>query len=289
MRLTIGIDCLVNTVYLKAKKKLLKIPYLLLKCQASEVKIMIILSVILPVYNESGCINSTFESVLEYSKTHPFYQFIFVNDGSTDDTQHILEKKIAEAGKKSHINLIYYAPNQGKGYAIKKGVEFSFGDYICFIDSDLAYSLSHLDFLADKLQSFDVVIGCRNLIPDNLKRVKPQRFLAGKLFNWMTQGILSLKFSDVQAGLKGFRRDVAHTLFEKQTIKRFCFDVELIYLAQKRGYSIGEIPAIVSNTHLNKISKVNLFKDSVRMSQSLIQIKINDTLGLYEEVYIVEF
>lgn len=250
---------------------------------------MINTSVVLPVYNESKCINSTFDSVLQYSKTHPFYQFIFVNDGSTDDTQHILEKKITEIENNHHMYLISYEPNQGKGYAIKKGVESSFGDYICFIDSDLAYSLSHLDSLVDKLDSFDVVIGCRNLIPDNYKRVKPLRCLAGKLFNWMTQGILSLKFSDVQAGLKGFRRDVAQTLFEKQTIKRFCFDVELIYLAQKMGYSIGEIPAIVSNTHLSKISKVNLFKDSVRMSQSLIQIKINDTLGLYEKVYIVEF
>lgn len=289
MHLKSGIDCFVNTVYVKSKNKLLKVTSLLLSCQASEVKTMINLSVILPVYNESGCINVTFESVLEYSKIHPFYQFIFVNDGSTDDTQHILETKIAEAGKNHHIYLISYKQNQGKGYAIKKGVESSFGDYICFIDSDLAYSLSHLDFLADKLESFDVVIGCRNLISDNFKRVKPLRFLAGKLFNWMTQGILSLKFSDVQAGLKGFRRDVAQTLFEKQTIKRFCFDVELIYLAQKMGYTIGEIPALVSSTHLSKISKVDLFKDSVRMSQSLIQIKINDTLGLYEEVYIVEF
>lgn len=289
MHLLAGIDCLVNIVYLRAKNKLLKVTSLLLWCQSGEVKTMISLSVILPVYNESECINSTFESVLEYSKSHPFYQFIFVNDGSTDDTQHILEKKIAETGKDHHIYLISYEHNQGKGYAIKKGVESSFGDYICFIDSDLAYSLSHVDFLADKLESFDVVIGCRNKISDNFKRVKPLRLLAGKLFNWMTQGILSLKFSDVQAGLKGFRRHVALALFEKQTIKRFCFDVEIIYLAQKMGYTIGEIPALVSSTHLSKISKVNLFKDSLRMFQSLIQIKINDNLGLYEKVYIVEF
>jgi dolichyl-phosphate beta-glucosyltransferase len=249
---------------------------------------MVNISVILPVYNEEKCINETFELILEYSQNHPLYEFIFVNDGSTDETQNILEDKIAKTAKISQIALIYYEQNQGKGFAIKKGVESSVGDYICFIDSDLAYSLSHLDFLVNQLDSFDVVIGCRNLIAENFKRVKTRRILASKLFNLITQGILSLNFSDIQAGLKGFRRNVAHTLFEKQTIKRFCFDVELIYLAQKMGYTIGEIPVLVSSAHFSKISKVNLFKDSLRMLQSLIKIKINDILGLYEKVYIVE-
>lgn len=250
---------------------------------------MVNISVILPIYNEAECINTTFDSVLGYSKIHPFYQFIFVNDGSTDDTQNILEKKIFETPKNHHISLISYRQNQGKGYAIKKGVESSIGNYVCFIDSDLAYSLSHLDLLVNQLELFDVVIGCRSLNNENVKRVKPIRFLAGKLFNLMAQGILSLKFSDVQAGLKGFRRDVAQTLFDKQTIKRFCFDVELIYLAQKMGYTIGEIPALVSVAHLNKISKVNLIRDSGRMLQSLIKIRMNDILGLYDKAYIVEF
>lgn len=244
-------------------------------------------SVIFPVYNESKCIESTFEAVLEYLQNHPDYQFIFVNDGSTDHTRIILEKKIAET-RINQIILISYEQNQGKGYAIKKGVESSTGNYICFLDSDLAYSLIHLEFLIDKLGVFDVVIGCRNLIFDNFKRVKFIRLLTGKIFNFMSRGILSLSFSDMQAGIKGFRKDVAINLFEKQSIKRFCFDVELIYLAQKKGYTIGEIPVIVSPTHLGKNSKVNLVIDSLRMLQSLIQIKVNDYLGLYETVCLVK-
>lgn len=245
------------------------------------------ISIILPVYNESNCITKTFDSVLEYSKNHPSYHFIFVNDGSTDETEEILIANLAST-QTNQISLISYAQNQGKGYAIRKGVEASRGDYICFIDSDLAYSLSHLEFLTDKLEVFDVVIGCRNQISDNFKRVKLIRFLAGKIFNFITKSILSLHFSDMQAGLKGFRRDVAENLFEKQTIKRFCFDVELIYLAQKRGYRIGEIPAIVSTNHIGKVSKVNLIIDSLRMLRSLMKIKINERLGLYEEVCLVK-
>jgi glycosyltransferase involved in cell wall biosynthesis len=245
-------------------------------------------SVILPIYNESKCIATTVEAVLEYLQNHPDHQFIFVNDGSTDDTPIILEEKIANT-RTNQITLISYEQNQGKGYAIKKGVEASIGDYVCFLDSDLAYSLSHLEFLIDKLEVFDVVIGCRNLINDNFKRVRIIRLLAGKIFNIVSRIILSLRFSDMQAGIKGFRKDVAINLFKNQTIKRFCFDVELIFLAQKRGYTIGEIPAIVSITHLEKTSKVNLSIDSLKMVQSLIQIKINDNLRLYEEVCLVKF
>ncbi len=239
-------------------------------------------SVILPVYNESRCINLTFDAILDYSKNNSFYHFIFVNDGSTDETKEILEKKIIEA-KTNNISLISYDENQGKGHAIQTGVESSEGDYICFLDSDLAYSLIHLDFLVDKLELFDVVIGCRNLIPTNVKRVKLIRFVAGKLFNLLSRGILSLNFSDMQAGIKGFKKEIAKDLFERQQIKRFCFDVELIYLAQKQGYKIGEIPAIVSMTHSEKASKVNLVVDSLRMLMSLLKIRINDRLGRYEK------
>lgn len=246
------------------------------------------ISVILPIYNESTCIDTTFDSVLEYSKLHSDYHFIFVNDGSNDNTLTILESKIA-ATKSNQITLISYKQNQGKGYAIKKGIESSYGEYICFIDSDLAYSLNHLEFLVDKLELFDIVIGCRNLIPENLKRVKTLRFFAGKIFNMMSRGILSLSFTDMQAGLKGFKKDVAKTLFEKQTIKRFCFDVELLYLAKKMGYSIDEIPVIVSSNHIDKDSKVNLLVDSIIMLKSLIQIRINDSLSVYEKIYFVKF
>ncbi|HEY9672371.1 MAG TPA: glycosyltransferase [Waterburya sp.] len=240
------------------------------------------ISVILPVYNESKCISLTVDAVLEYSKNNPIYHFIFVNDGSTDETKAIIENKILES-ENNHISLLSYDENKGKGHAIKKGVEFSHGDYICFIDSDLAYSLTHLDFLIDKLEFFDVVIGCRNLMPTNVKRVKFIRFVAGKVFNILSRGILSLNFSDMQAGIKGFKKEIAKDLFARQRIKRFCFDVELMYLAQKQRYSIGEIPVIVSITHTEKASKVNLAVDSLRMLISLLKIRINDSLGRYEK------
>ncbi len=125
-------------------------------------------SVILPVYNERSCINETFNAVLDYAECHPFYCFIFVNDGSTDETAAILERKIA-ASQTFQIKLISYSERCGKGYAVKQGIEAADGDYICFLDGDLAYSLEHLDQLFDQLAEFDMVIGCRNLVPGGVK------------------------------------------------------------------------------------------------------------------------
>lgn len=238
-------------------------------------------SVILPVYNESACIHNTFDSVLEFSKINPYYHFIFVNDGSTDNTQEIIESKIKQS-KTSQITLINYKVNRGKGYAVRKGLESSYGDYVCFVDSDLAYSLAHLEILVNKLEFFDIVIGCRNLTPKSVNKVKLNRKLMGIIFNILSRKMLALKFRDMQAGIKGFRNSVAKDLFKKQTMTRFAFDVELLYLGKKQGYSIGEIPALISEVHMYKKSKVDLLKDSVEMLCSLFKIRYYDKIGKYE-------
>ncbi len=242
---------------------------------------MVMVSVILPVYNESECINKTFDSVLEYSQKKESYHFIFVNDGSTDNTAEILAKRVSSTNL-NKFTLVSYAANKGKGYAVKKGVEQAKGDYICFIDSDLAYSLDHLELLVDKLQEFDVVIGCRNLVPENLTQPKLSRRLSGMVFNLISRKIFNLHYRDMQAGLKGFRNAVAKELFKNQKSSGFSFDVELLCLAKKQGYFIGEIPARISEKHRYKISKVNLIKDSIRMFIELLAIKLREQNNAYQ-------
>jgi glycosyltransferase involved in cell wall biosynthesis len=237
-------------------------------------------SVVLPVYNESAYINKTFDSILEFSKSHPNYHFIFVDDGSTDRTQAILNQRI-ESSKTSKIKLISYVTNKGKGYAVKQGVESASGEYICFIDSDLAYSLDHLEVIVKNLKHFDVVIGCRNLHIESVKHVKLIRKLSGKIFNLLSRKVLNLQLRDMQAGLKGFKGEAAKEIFKKQGIKGFSFDVELMYLTKKQGYTLLEIPARVSNEHLQKASKINLLRDSIEMFFSLLEIKRNDQSGRY--------
>ncbi len=238
------------------------------------------ISVVMPVYNEAGCIERTLRHVIDFCSLYSNYEFIFINDGSTDKTQEILTKTLGNSCQ-YNISCISYSPNKGKGYAVKIGVDFANGDYICYLDSDLAYSLDNLIILADKLEGMDIVIGSRSQDKNNQK-VSLIRKIAGQIFNYLSRTILNLPFTDMQAGIKGFKKDVAKNLFKRQFTSGFSFDVELIYLAWKWGYSIGEIPVVVLDTHLCKKSKVNLFKDSLKMLVNLFQIQHNYSIGKYE-------
>ncbi len=237
-------------------------------------------SVILPVYNEQACVGRTFEAILQFLPAHPNYTFVFVDDGSSDRTKEILHRGI-HATQARQVQVLSYQPRAGKGYAILRGIEQADSDAICYLDGDLAYSLEHLDLLVEKLRTCDVAIGCRSLASGNSKDLKLSRKLAGKTFNLLSRQILRLPYRDMQAGIKGFRKAAAKDLFDKQSLTGFSFDVELMYLAKKRGFSIGEIPAKVSVHHQKKTSKVNLLQDSIRMLIDLLKIRWNDLLGRY--------
>jgi dolichyl-phosphate beta-glucosyltransferase len=246
---------------------------------------MIQLSVILPVHNEQNCLTATIAAVLQYAQQHPDIEFIFVDDGSTDRTAHLLAQMLCSDPLpigQSPIRYLSYPQCQGKGHAVKQGVQLAIGEYVCFLDGDLAYSLDHLAQLLQRLEDCDLVIGCRNLVDRQTQAVKPSRQLAGKIFNGLSQRILALHFSDMQAGLKAFRRPVAQHLFSQIQTTGFAFDVELMYLAQKHGYTIGEIPAYLAPHHIDKPSKVKLFQDSVQMLFELFRIRYHDRTGRYD-------
>ncbi|MBW4627578.1 MAG: glycosyltransferase [Brasilonema octagenarum HA4186-MV1] len=232
-------------------------------------------SIIVPVYNEAQCIVATFSSVLKFVVNKPWYDFIFVDDGSTDQTREILESQIQLFNSKQ-ISLLSYKEHRGKGYAVKTGALYADGDYICFLDGDLAYSLDYLDLMVAKLADFDIVIGCRNLTPEKNNGFNVRRILAGRIFNFISRSLLNLKFTDMQAGIKGFDKYAAKDLFKTQIIPGFAFDVELLYLAKKKRYTIGEIAVVVSKKHLYKKSKVKLFKHSIEMLFDLLQIVYHD-------------
>lgn len=239
------------------------------------------ISVILPCYNEESIIKNIIKEISNFSLNNLEYEFIFVDDGSKDNTLEIL-KNVLNKSKNKSITLLSYKPNKGKGYAIRTGVQKATGKFICFIDSDLAYSLNHLNILKKKLETCDVAIGCRGLSKENAQTTKIIRVLAGKCYNLFSRIILNLPYEDMQAGVKGYRNKIAKEIFSKQLINDFAFDVEVLYLTKKKGYKIKEIPATISKNHKNQVSQVNLIRDSLKMFSSLIKIKLNDLRGKYE-------
>ena len=236
------------------------------------------ISLIIPVYNEERVIKETIEKLREFIKSEKDnWEAIFINDGSKDNTLKILKNFSPHFFK-----IISYKKNRGKGFAIKKGVETATGDYICFMDSDLAYSFKNLKKLIVKLNDYDLVIGSRNLSTDNHENISLERRIMGNVFNKISNFILKYDLKDTQCGLKVFQGGVAKDLFSKQTVYDFSFDTEILYLAKKKKYKLGKEKAIVSKHHLVKDSKVNLLTDPLRMFFNLIKIRLNDFLRKYE-------
>jgi dolichyl-phosphate beta-glucosyltransferase len=235
-------------------------------------------SVILPVYNESAIIEKTLLAISAYAQQHPDYYFLFVNDGSTDNTAKLIKSKLSNGGNVAIKNL---EKNVGKAEAIRLSLAELSSDYIIFTDGDLAYSLDHIDKVMDALKNSDIAIGNRKLGETHPQ--KAQRYVAGEAFNWLARKMLGLPYTDTQAGIKGFTKDVANKLFALNRIKDFSFDAELLYIAKLKGYKVSLIPARVNQEHKFSPSNIRVLRDSPGMFLSLIKIIFYRIGGKYNE------
>jgi dolichyl-phosphate beta-glucosyltransferase len=102
----------------------------------------------------------------------------------------------------------------------------------------------------------------------------------GRVFNWLVKIIAVPGFEDTQCGFKCFHHSVTHDLFSRQTINGFGFDVEVLYIAQKRRYRIVEVPI---HWHYQTESKVHPIKDTIRMVKDMLTVRRNDRLDLYNK------
>lgn len=195
------------------------------------------ISVIAAFYNEKDVVKN-YEILSSYLKKRiPNYELIFVDDGSTVDTRHLqsLFKKDRRA------RLIRYIPNQGRGYAVTVGFRAAKGDYALYIDSDLDISPSHIPLIVEGLQTYDVVIG-NKFHPQSRVRTRKVRRVASFVFNSIIRIFLKSSVTDHHVGIKGFRKEVIERLLPHVRERQWAFDVEILYLAQRVGYSIGYIP-----------------------------------------------
>jgi len=235
------------------------------------------MAVILPVYNAAKQIAQVVEEVRDFASVRPEYSFIFVDDGSTDDTRTVIANAIKGI---ANVSLTGYEVNRGKGYAVRFGFGSIDARSYCFTDSDLAYPLELLDTIRAELSCYDVVIGSRKLL-QRPRRPNLLRHLLGEGYNYLMRLTLGLPYRDTQAGLKGFNREVIERILPKLTICGFGFDAELLYIASKEGYSIQEIAVQERETHNYKTGKIKLSKDSLRMFRDLLRVRANDLMGRY--------
>ena len=236
------------------------------------------LSIVVPAYNEARRINNAYSRLERFFSQRDYdMEYIFVEDGSSDGTADIL--KGLEKSAPGKIRVIVNEHNMGKGLSIKKGVLEASGDYILFMDADMATPLTaFLDF-EPYMGKYDCIMGSRWLVESNIRIPQPwyRRFM-GRVFYMIVRSFFLKDITDTNCGFKCYRREVARDIFSKQLVNGWGFDVELLYIAQKRNYSIKEVP--VEWAH-GRDSKVILFKVPVSTLVELARIKINDWKGRY--------
>jgi dolichyl-phosphate beta-glucosyltransferase len=218
------------------------------------------LTIVLPAYNEAARIGPALDELFGYLRRRgPARQggrsaeelgpwdVLVVDDGSSDATADIVaarpEARLADDGSAPVLRVLR-APHTGKGGAVRVGMLAASGDLIVFSDADLATPPDQLPMLTELLADHDVVLGSR-VQPDGTDRRASQpayRRLLGKAFHRLAAAWVAGDVPDTQCGFKGFRREAARDLFSRQRVGSIVFDVELIFLARKRGYRMAIVP-----------------------------------------------
>lgn len=229
----------------------------------------IYLSVVIPAYNEAKRIGKTLGMIRTYLQKQSYaWEVIVVDDGSTDATARLADEQL-----EGLPNVVLVNPgNRGKGYSVKRGMLQAQGRYVLFSDADLSTPIEEVSAFLKYLEGDrDLVIGSRAL-PESHVEIHQNilRELMGRTFNLLARVLAYKGIHDSQCGFKCFRREVARDLFGCQKLEGFSFDVEIVYLAQKKGYRLLELPVTWRNS---PASRVNVIRDSIGMFVDLLRIR----------------
>jgi len=235
------------------------------------------ISIVIPAYNEEKRIEPTLKKIITYLNSNFVkYEIIIVDDCSKDMTYKIISKY-----KMDNIKILRNKMNMGKGYSVKKGILNARYNLVLFSDSDLATPIEELKNFIDYIKKgYDIVIASRNLEESNVK-VKQHLYkqLMGKTFLLLVNIVTGLKFKDTQCGFKLFKKDIIQKIIKLQTIDRFSFDTEILFIAKKLGYKIKEAPVTWIN---QKGTKVKPIGDGIKMFIDMFRMKYNNLSGRYK-------
>ncbi len=237
-----------------------------------------LLSLVVPAYNEERRLPQTLPRIVNFVQAQEYEgEVIVVDDGSTDATVKVVEEIALEA---PFVTLIRNE-HHGKGYSVKTGALAAKGDYIFLCDADLSMPIDEVSkFVPPALEDYDVAIGSREIAGARRYDEPYYRHLMGRVYNALVRLVAVRGFQDTQAGFKCFARDTVHDVFPYQTMEGFGFDVEVLFIAQKRGFRIVEVPI---NWYYMSHSRVNPIGDSVRMFREIVQVRLNNWQGLYDK------
>jgi dolichyl-phosphate beta-glucosyltransferase len=233
----------------------------------------IILSIVIPAYNEEANLEETLKEIGRLLKNQGLnYEVIIVDDASFDKTS-----AIASSCRALFANflLLKNETNRGKGYSVKKGVLASHGELILFMDADNSTRINQIDKLMAALKDgSDIAIGSRRVKGSSVKRSQPlYRIIPGNAYILLCHLLLGITAKDINCGFKLFKKKAAMVLFPMLIREDWSFDSELLFLSKKLGFQLKEVP--ITWEDKKSTSKVKPFKDGLRSFLDLFRIKFH--------------
>lgn len=231
----------------------------------------ILISVVIPMYNERSIIKDTAIALHKYMLEHfgeGNFELLFSNDGSIDGCDKVVDELAL-----SDTRVTGYENNRGKGCAVRTACLEAKGKYVMFTDADLAYGTDVIGRVYDAFNEYpdaDMIIGSRNLNKDGYEGYTPLRKLASKIYIKVLCLVGGFKLTDSQCGCKAFTNAAAGRIFSKCEVDGFAFDFEAILWAQKLNLKIHEMPVKIIN---HRESKVRVVRDTFRMLRDLGKMK----------------
>jgi len=236
-----------------------------------------LLSIVIPAHNEEHRLPPTLEKIDAFLKTQPYEaEVIVVENGSVDGTVAVAQ---AFAANHPYVRVVVAAV-RGKGLAVKEGMLASRGEYRFICDADLSMPIEEIvRFLPPHADGYDISIATRE--GKDARRVdEPEhRHLMGRVLNLIIKLVAVRGFEDTQCGFKMFSRAAAEDLFCVQQMNGIGFDVELLFIAKRRGYKIREVPI---TWYFDADSRMRLVQDSLHMLREIVEIRRNWYSGVYD-------
>jgi len=235
------------------------------------------LSIVVPAYNEALRIDATLHKIRVYAAAQPFpVEVIVVDDGSTDATAEVVARF-------PEVRILRVSPNRGKGHAVRHGALASTGEFVLFTDADLSAPIEEADKLLSALRSSGAAsaVGSRALRRELIGVRQPVfRDYSGRIYNLLVRLFTGLRIHDTQCGFKLFRMDATRRAFELQRVEGFGFDPELLFLIERTGGEIVEVP--VRWNH-DAATKVRFPRDPIRMFADLISLRLRSIGADYSQ------
>lgn len=242
-------------------------------------KTLKLLSVVVPSYKQEKTIKKDIKNIhTVLTKLVKRFELIVVVDGDLDTTTEIL-KKLHLRG----LKIITFKKNQGKGYAVRKGMLSAKGNVIGFIDAGMDIHTNGFSMLLNHLDWYDadVIVGSK-LHPVSKVSYPTYRRIISWGYRLLTATLFGFKVRDTQVGIKFFKRNVVEDVLPRLVVKKYAFDIEILAVAYRLGYTrIYEAPVEIDFRGAASITSRNLWR--------IVWLMLWDTAAVFYRLHILRF